>query len=165
MEKKTPQEFIGTKLMYENATIFSIRENGHCQPIVDLRGFGAIQNLFKDNSGKVNYDAACEFQDSVGEHIKAAIESYERLVKENEELDKAALSWKETSEKLSEAVNEYREETERLQSENERMRELLKEIELDYSKEANEYHMMNLTEQSKFWSDKADEINNVLNPK
>lgn len=62
---------------------------------------------------------------------------------------------------IVEACNNY----ERLQSENERMRKFLKEIELDYSKEANEYHLMNLPEQSKFWSDKADEINNVLNPK
>ncbi len=82
-EIKTPQEFIGTKLMYENTTIFSIRENGHCQPIVDIRGWGAIQNMFKDKNEAVDNEAACNFQDSVGEHIKAAIESYERLQAEN----------------------------------------------------------------------------------
>ena len=104
--KPSLQDFIGNKFWYENATVFTIRENGHCQPLVDIRGFGAIQNLFKDNKGEVDLIAANNFQDDIGEYIKEAIENHETLKAENAKL-------KGDEEKMGELLKEmlaYKEE-------------------------------------------------------
>ena len=72
------QKFIGVKATYDyqDQLIFGNYENGEQQLIVDVRGWGAIQNLFSTT------EEAMKFQDEVGQWITDAI---------NEKLTKA---WK-----------------------------------------------------------------------
>jgi hypothetical protein len=74
-----PQDFIGKKATYfEYGTqIFGENKKGELQMILDVRGWGAIQNLFKGNSQK-----AVDFQDELGEWFVDAInEKLERETK------------------------------------------------------------------------------------
>lgn len=68
-------KFIGIKVKYDNygQYLWGVNKEGEQQMIAELRGFGAIQNLFKDKSGKVDMDKAAKFQDSVGEWIAKTI--------------------------------------------------------------------------------------------
>jgi hypothetical protein len=50
------------------------------QRIVDLRGWGAIQNLFLNKDGTIDTDSAAKFQDELGEWIVDAIN--EKMQKE-----------------------------------------------------------------------------------
>lgn len=62
--------------------IWSIDKNGGMQRIADVRSYGAIQKLFKDRSGSVDFDKAGEFQDKLGQFIVDAInEKMERDLK------------------------------------------------------------------------------------
>jgi hypothetical protein len=47
--------------------------SGGCQMLAELRGWGHIQNMFKDKKGNIDMDAAANYQDEVGEWIAAAI--------------------------------------------------------------------------------------------
>lgn len=54
--------------------------NGGCQLLADVRAWGRIQNMFKDNKGNMDLEAAAKFQDEVGLFIAEAInEKLERL--------------------------------------------------------------------------------------
>lgn len=69
MEEKIKQ-WLGDNIIYDacGQMIFAVRENGHQEIIADIRGWGAIQNLFPDD-----YEKAAEFQDALGEFIAEAI--------------------------------------------------------------------------------------------
>lgn len=72
-EKKIqPQDFIKSEVHYDNEYQKIFNEDN--QIIVELRGWGAIQNLpaFKKN-GNYDLEGAGKFQDKVGEFIAAAI--------------------------------------------------------------------------------------------
>jgi hypothetical protein len=65
----TIKEFLGEKITYDQDSqmIFAVRKDGHCQVIADVRGWGAIQNLFK------TAQEAGKFQDELGQFITDAI--------------------------------------------------------------------------------------------
>lgn len=63
-------DYIG-KAEYDasGAVIFTVNEKkDKFQHLVDVRGFGHLQNLFKGNTQK-----ACDFQDKIGKFIEEAI--------------------------------------------------------------------------------------------
>lgn len=68
MDSKLKKWFEG-KIWYDlNSTqIWAETKKDGCQHIVDIRGWGAIQNMFKDQN------QAAKFQDSVGEFVASAI--------------------------------------------------------------------------------------------
>lgn len=72
MEEKVKQ-WLGKNIYYDDhgQMIFTIQEDGHQQIIADVRGWGAIQNLFPNDKEK-----AAEFQDALGMLITKAIQSY-----------------------------------------------------------------------------------------
>lgn len=66
-------DFIGEKVKYDNLGQYIWGVKGDkLQMIADLRGWGAIQNLFAEN-GKIDMEAAEKFQDELGEWIVSAI--------------------------------------------------------------------------------------------
>jgi len=73
--EKTIKGFIGVKAKYDSMGqfIWGIDEKGNHQKLVDLRGWGAIQNLFKNSNGTINEEQAAKFQDELGEWITDAI--------------------------------------------------------------------------------------------
>jgi len=68
-------KFIGEKATYDNfgQFIWAVDKNGHHQKLADLRGWGAIQNLFANKDGTIDFDKAGKFQDEVGAWIADAI--------------------------------------------------------------------------------------------
>ncbi len=54
-------------------TIWGIDNKGGHQMICDVRGWGAIQNLFKNTNGTIREDEAGKFQDEMGQFIADAI--------------------------------------------------------------------------------------------
>jgi hypothetical protein len=64
----TIQEFIG-KAVYDptGTMIFAEQKTGHMQYLLDVRGWGAIQNLFK------TVEEAEAFQDQIGRFVADAI--------------------------------------------------------------------------------------------
>lgn len=69
-------DFISERVEYDKfgGQYFWIKlEDGGSQMLAEMRGYGAIQNLFKDEKGYVNTDLADEFQDEVGDWIASAI--------------------------------------------------------------------------------------------
>jgi len=66
---KTLKEFLKGKFVYDNygQYIWLVQPDGNHQKIADLRGWGAIQNLFKEKDGRINMDAAADFQDELGQ--------------------------------------------------------------------------------------------------
>lgn len=79
------KDFIG-KATYDNCGqfIWGVGDDGEHQKLADLRGWGAIQNLFKTKDGKVDTDEAARFQDELGKWIVDAInEKIERDVNVN----------------------------------------------------------------------------------
>lgn len=78
------KDFINGKVTYDNyGQYFWInREKEGLQMLGELRGWGAIQNLFKDSDANIDTDKAAEFQDKIGEFIVSAInEKIERETK------------------------------------------------------------------------------------
>ena len=63
------REFLGTNIKYDRGCnmIFAIDDNQGMQLILDVRGWGAIQNLFKTEG------EALKFQDEMAEFIVEAI--------------------------------------------------------------------------------------------
>ncbi len=55
--------------------IWLVDSEGKLQKIADLRGWGAIQNLFKGDKGIIDSDKASKFQDAIGEWIVNALNS------------------------------------------------------------------------------------------
>lgn len=79
----TPKEFIGNKVSYDNeGTYFWSHQGDQLQMLADLRGWGAIQNLFKDKDGRINFNEAAKFQDEIGAYLADAIN--EKLKRDNQ---------------------------------------------------------------------------------
>lgn len=72
--EQTVESFIGEKATYdsEGQKIWG-NKGKHVQMIADLRGWGAIQNLFKDKGGSIDMEKAENFQDKLGHWIADAI--------------------------------------------------------------------------------------------
>lgn len=72
------REFIGTVKFDEHGGgyIWGVDNKGGQQMIAEVRGWGAIQNLFADKSGKIDEQKAMEFQDNIGKLIADAINYY-----------------------------------------------------------------------------------------
>jgi len=70
-----PEEFLKGKFKYDNdgQYIWLVQPSGNHQKIADLRGWGAIQNLFADKSGKIDMKKAEAFQDELGEWVAIAL--------------------------------------------------------------------------------------------
>lgn len=64
--------FLGEKIIYDNLGqyIWAVQKNGHLQKLADLRGWGAIQNLFTDIKD------AEKFQDELGELIAKTLHDH-----------------------------------------------------------------------------------------
>lgn len=79
----TIEKFIN-KAKYDSMgqKIWGVDKDGGHQMIADLRGWGAIQNLFKDKKGVIDMEKAEKFQDEMGEWIADAIN--EKLKDPNE---------------------------------------------------------------------------------
>jgi len=68
MKQPTIKDFIGRASYDDSGTmIWGISQNGTYQKILDVRGWGAIQHLFKTEK------EAMDFQDSLGAFIAEAI--------------------------------------------------------------------------------------------
>lgn len=67
-------DFIGEKATYDESgqMIFGVDKKGGLQLIADVRGWGAIQNLFKNSNGTIKAEAS-KFQDELGEWLAEAI--------------------------------------------------------------------------------------------
>jgi len=78
------KKFIGEKAVYDKMGqyIWAVDKDGGHQKLADLRGWGAIQNLFKDKKGAVNFADAEQFQDALGEWIVDAINKKLTPIKE-----------------------------------------------------------------------------------
>lgn len=77
--------FINNKFIYddEGQIIWHEDKDGGLQKIADLRGFGAIQNLFINNkTGKTDLEKAEGFQDKLGQWI---VNSLNKNINCNEE--------------------------------------------------------------------------------
>lgn len=70
----TVKEFIGDRVIYDKEAqmIFGCKGK-QLQLILDVRGWGAIQNIFSDKKGKIDFDAAYKFQDEMGKFIANCI--------------------------------------------------------------------------------------------
>lgn len=68
-------DFIGEKATYDESgqNIFGVDKKGGLQIIADVRGWGAIQNLFKNANGTIKEKEAMKFQDDLGEWLAEAI--------------------------------------------------------------------------------------------
>jgi hypothetical protein len=76
-------DFIGEKVWFDDAGagyIWGKEKNDGCQMIGQVRGWGAIQNLFKNKDGSVDFKKAKDFQDGLGAWIADAIQ--QKLEKE-----------------------------------------------------------------------------------
>jgi hypothetical protein len=69
-DELTIKTFLGKKIIYDKGSqmIFAVQTNGHCQMILDVRGWGSIQNKFKDLAD------AQAFQDDLAEFYCQAIQ-------------------------------------------------------------------------------------------
>lgn len=69
------EDFIGPEVIYDPSgqIIWGKKEKGELQMIADIRGWGAIQNLFKRPDKSIDFEKASAFQDEVGEWIADAI--------------------------------------------------------------------------------------------
>lgn len=69
------EEFLKGKFKYDNygQYIWLVQPNGHHQKIADLRGWGAIQNLFVNKDRAIDIKSAEKFQDELGEWLVTAL--------------------------------------------------------------------------------------------
>ncbi len=81
-ENKKIIEFLGKKVIFDDhgQQIYAEHEDGGLQIIADIRGWGAIQNLFKEKDGSINEYLATTFQDGLGRWVAEAIN--EKLARE-----------------------------------------------------------------------------------
>jgi hypothetical protein len=72
----TVQEYLGKKIIYDphGPMIFTVRDTGHNQHLLDVRGWGSIQYLFKKDNGDLDLDRAAKLQDEIGIFIAKAIQ-------------------------------------------------------------------------------------------
>lgn len=68
-------DFIGVKATYDEygQYICAVYKDGVHQKLADLRGWGAIQNLFKTKKGLIDEEKAASFQDELGRWLVDAI--------------------------------------------------------------------------------------------
>jgi uncharacterized protein YqjF (DUF2071 family) len=69
------EEFIGDHVKYDSdgQLIWGVQANGDHQRLLDLRGWGAIQQMFKTKGGTIDFEAAAKFQDELGAWIVDAL--------------------------------------------------------------------------------------------
>lgn len=60
--------------------IWGEQKNGHNEHVADLRGWGSIQQDFKNKDGSIDFKKAADFQDEIGRFIVEAIN--EKIEKE-----------------------------------------------------------------------------------
>jgi hypothetical protein len=72
---KEIKKFIGTAKLDEFKGIYisGVDKDGGNQMIAEVRGWGAIQNMFKNKDGSINFEDAEQFQDELGKFIVDAI--------------------------------------------------------------------------------------------
>jgi len=70
MSNIKPIDFVKGGIRYDIESQYFFNKEG--QTIAELRGWGAIQNLFK-NGNDYDLDAAAKFQDEVGDFIAQTI--------------------------------------------------------------------------------------------
>jgi hypothetical protein len=72
---KEIKKFIGTAKHdeFKGTYIWGVGKDGGHQMIAELRGWGAIQNMFKNKDGSINFEDAEQFQDELGKFIAEAI--------------------------------------------------------------------------------------------
>lgn len=82
-ENKKLMAFLGKEAIYDDMgqKIWAKHEDGGLQMLADIRGWGAIQNLFKKKDGTIDEDSAYAFQDGMGKWITEAIN--EKMAREN----------------------------------------------------------------------------------
>jgi len=75
-------DFIGNKVWFDDGVgyIWGEEKDGGCQMIGEVRGWAAIQNLFKNKDGSIDFKKAEDFQDGLGAWIADAIQ--QKLEKE-----------------------------------------------------------------------------------
>lgn len=76
-------DFIGEKVWFDDqgaGYIWGKTKSGYNQMIGEVRGYGAIPNLFRDKDGGVDFKKVDEFQDALGHWIADAIQ--QKLEKE-----------------------------------------------------------------------------------
>lgn len=67
------KEFLNGKVVYDKCSnMFFVNGKDGQQTVLDMRGWGHIQNMFKEGQ-KYDLDAAAEYQDRIGEFIAEAI--------------------------------------------------------------------------------------------
>ncbi len=83
---KEIKNFIGTAKHddFKGTYIWGVDKDGDHQMIAEVRGWGAIQNLFKNKDGSINFEEAEQFQEELGKFIAEAIN--EKLNKQEESL-------------------------------------------------------------------------------
>ena len=69
------KDFLKGKFKYDDygQYIWLVEKDGNHKKIADLRGWGAIQNLFKDNKGAVDFPKAEKFQADLGKWIEQTL--------------------------------------------------------------------------------------------
>jgi hypothetical protein len=77
------KDFLSGKIKYDKEGQYFWNVSGaksNIDMVAELRGWGHIQNMFKDGSGKIRFEDAYAFQDEIGQFIADAInEKLERL--------------------------------------------------------------------------------------
>lgn len=105
-------DFFGEKVIFDKdgGYIFAMK-NERLQMIAEVRGWGAIQNLFKGKSGIIDGATAAIFQDELGKYIADAInEKLERKTSllagfpENSPLYKDSGLWQMRSDNMEEVI-------------------------------------------------------------
>lgn len=69
-------DFINGEVTYDKfgGQYFWINDpKGGSQMLAEMRGWGAIQNMFKGKGGAIDMDKAGEFQDAIGDFVAQAI--------------------------------------------------------------------------------------------
>ena len=70
------KDFIKGTVTYDKfgGQCFWVEEpNGGQKMLAEMRGWGRIQNMFRNKKGKIDEDAAAEYQDKLGDWIAEAI--------------------------------------------------------------------------------------------
>jgi hypothetical protein len=70
-----PIDFLKEKVTYDNPGqyLWIVQKSGHHQKLADLRGWGGIQQLFRDKKGNYDLASAALFQDNLGQCLADAI--------------------------------------------------------------------------------------------
>ena len=68
-------DFFKEKVTYDKMGqyLWIVQKSGNHQKLADLRGWGGIQNLFKNAKGEVDFEKAGKFQDNVGQWLVDAV--------------------------------------------------------------------------------------------